>query len=162
MGSSFDVFVSYGRHDADWVRLLAGNLHRAGFEVFFDEWEIGASDVLVHRLDAGIRAAANGVLVVSRESLTRPWVMEEYAAMLTRAVAGRQRLVPVLLGEAELPPFIASRVWVDFRGAAGPVYEQRFEELARALRGERAPRPPRDGRVVLPPDSSFPGTPPSS
>jgi hypothetical protein len=60
--------------------------------------------VLAHRLDAGIRGSASGVLVVSPHALSRPWVAEEYAVMLTRAVAGRQRLVPVLLADAELPP----------------------------------------------------------
>ena len=35
----WDVFVSYGHEDAAWVRVLAGNLHRAGFDVFLDEWE---------------------------------------------------------------------------------------------------------------------------
>jgi TIR domain len=157
MGSLFDVFISYSHEDAVWVSALAGNLHRNRFEVFFDEWEIGPGDVLTHRLEAGIRTATNGVLVVSEASMARPWVQEEYAAMLTRAVDGQQRLVPVLLGEAELPPFLASRVWVDFREGAGPMYEQRFEELVRALRGERPGRPPRDGQVIPPPDPGASG-----
>jgi TIR domain len=148
---SFDVFVSYGHEDADWVRVLAENLHRAGFQVFFDEWEIGAGDVLAHRLEAGLRGATNGILVVSPASILRPWVMEEYAAMVTRAVTGEQRLIPVLLGEVELPPFAASRVWVDFRDADGPTYDGRFAELVRALRGERGRPPARDGRIVQPP-----------
>jgi hypothetical protein len=47
--------------------------------------------------------------MASASALERPWVREEYAAMLTRAVAGKQRLIPVLIGEVELPPFPASR-----------------------------------------------------
>jgi TIR domain len=158
--ASFDVFISYGHADADWVRVLAENLHRVGFEVFFDEWEIQAGDVLVHRLEAGVRGAANGILVVSPASVSRPWVMEEYAAMLTRTVAGQQRLIPVLLGKVELPPFVASRIWVDFRDADSPTYEERLNELVRALRGERGQRPARDGRMVLPPTSTGGGTSP--
>jgi hypothetical protein len=50
----------------------------------------------------------------------------------------------------ELPPFAATRVWVDFRGAEGPEYQRRFGELVAALRGERPPRPEPDGRLVLP------------
>ena len=49
-----DVFISYGRADADWVRTLAGNLYQSGLEVFFDEWDIAPGDVLVHKLDTGI------------------------------------------------------------------------------------------------------------
>jgi tetratricopeptide (TPR) repeat protein len=151
----FDVFISYGHQDQAWVRTLAENLYRAGLEVFYDEWEIGPGDVLVHRLDQGIRTSRTGILVVSPASLSRPWVAEEYAAMLTRTVAGQQRLIPVLLGEAELPPFLAARVWVDFRHADGPEYGRRVSQLVAALRGERLPRPSRDGLRAPPPRSSF-------
>jgi hypothetical protein len=92
-----DVFISYGHADVDWVRTLAANLHNAEVRVFFDEWDIAPGDVLVHKLDAGIRNSRNGVLIVSPASLSRRWVQEEYAAMMTRAVAGKQRLIPVLL-----------------------------------------------------------------
>src|SRR5437660_3592161 len=151
----FDVFISYGHQDQAWVRTLAENLYRAGLEVFYDEWEIGPGDVLVHRLDEGIRTSRSGMLVVSPASLARPWVMEEYAAMLTWAVAGQQRLIPVLLGEGELPPFLASRVWVDFRHADGPEYDRRVSQLVTALRGERLPRPSRDELRAPPPESGF-------
>ena len=56
----------------------------------------------------------------------------------------------MLLGEVELPPFAASRVWVDFRGAAGPEYQRRFDELVAALTDELAVRREADGRLVLP------------
>ena len=128
----WDVFVSYGHGDAAWVRVLAGNLHRAGFEVFLDEWELVGGDRVTGRLEEGIRGAASGVLVVSPHALSRPWVREEYEALLRQAVEqpGR-RLIPVLYADAELPVFLANRLWVDFRGAAatGPVYQGRLEEL---------------------------------
>jgi hypothetical protein len=106
---------------------------------------VGPGDVVVHRLDAGILASRNGILVVSPVSLSRPWVQEEYAAMLVRTVAGRQRLIPVLLQDAEMPPFLASRAWVDLRNADGPDYLARVGELVRALKGGRAGPPPRTG-----------------
>jgi TIR domain/CHAT domain/AAA ATPase domain len=154
MASTLDVFISYGHEDAAWVRLLAENLHRAGFEVFFDEWDILAGDVRAQRLEEGIVAAAAGVVVLSPTSVRRPWVNEEYFALLTRTVAGRQRLIPVLLGDVDLPPFLAGRVAIDFRDADGPEYERRFVELTRALHGERGPRLQRD-RLVVSPGSAF-------
>jgi TIR domain len=150
---TFDVFISYGHQDADWVRTLAGNLHRQGLAVFFDEWDVGPGDVLVHQLEDGLLRASHGILVFSPAALASKWVAEEYAAMVTRAVAGQQRLIPVLLGEAELPPFAAARVWVDFRGADGPEYDRRVRELAAALRGERPARPAHDGTVEARPGS---------
>ena len=154
MGESFDAFISYSHEDDAWVLTLAENLHRAGIEVFLDEWEIGAGDVLVHQLERGLRESKNGVLVVSPSSVARPWVQEEYAAMVTRAVAGSQRLIPVLLGDVVLPPFAASRVWIDFRRVDGAEYERRVRQLVAALRGERRQRPPRDGSLVPQPGSA--------
>src|SRR5438270_335997 len=151
----FDVFISYGHQDQAWVRTLAENLYRADLEVFYDEWEIGPGDVLVHGLDEGIRTSRTGILVVSPASLARPWAAEEYAAMVTRAVPGQQRLIPVLLSEAELPPFLAARVWVDFRHADGLEYDRRVSQLVAALRGERLSRPGRDELRAPPPGSGF-------
>jgi tetratricopeptide (TPR) repeat protein len=151
---AWDVFVSYGHEDAAWVRVLAGNLHQAGFDVFFDEWELVGGDRVAGRLEEGIRGSASGILVVSPHALSRPWVQEEYAALLHQAVhePGR-RLIPVLYADAELPPFLATRLWVDFRGAGttGPQYEARLGELVRSLQGRpAADRPARDSTVRWP------------
>ena len=59
----------------------------------------------------------------------------------------------MLYADAELPVFLANRLWVDFRGAAttGPEYEARLGELVRALQGRpAADRPARDGAVLWP------------
>src|SRR6185437_8653509 len=82
----WDVFVSYGHEDAGWVRVLAGNLHRAGFDVFLDEWELVGGDRFAGRLEEAIRGSVNGVLVVSPHALSRPWLREEYEALLRQAV----------------------------------------------------------------------------
>jgi hypothetical protein len=148
----WDVFVSYGHGDAGWVRVLAANLHRAGFDVFLDEWELVGGDRVTGRLEEGIRGSANGVLVVSPHSLSRPWVREEYEALLRQAVQEpeRRRLIPVLYADAELPVFLANRLWVDFRGAAatGPVYQARLDELVRYLQGRPAADRPERGSAT--------------
>jgi TIR domain-containing protein len=142
---TFDVFISYGHDDATWVHALAGDLHRAGLDVFLDEWEIAPGDVVVHKLERGLLNSRNGVLVVSPASMTRPWVQQEYAVMVGRAVDNKQRLIPVLFGDdVEVPPFAATRLWVDFRNVDGPEYERRVQRLVAALRGVRPQRPPRD------------------
>src|SRR3954453_20657761 len=92
----WDVFVSYGHDDAAWVRVLAGNLHRAGFDVFLDEWELVGGDRFAGWLEEGIRGSASGVLVVSPHALSRPWVREEYEALLRHAVEQGRQLIPVL------------------------------------------------------------------
>jgi hypothetical protein len=149
----YDAFVSYAHRDADWVQVLADNLHRAGLDVFLDRWEITTGDRLAEQLQRGLAQSRAVVLVVSSVSVTRPWWQEEFAAAVTAAVGGTQRLVPVLLDDVALPPFLASRVRVDFRHTDSPAaYEAAFADLLRAVRAQpQADRPERDGRIVVPP-----------
>jgi hypothetical protein len=145
----WDVFVSYGHQDADWVGVLAANLHRDGFDVFLDQWELVGGDRVTGRLEEGVRNSTSGVLVVSPHSLSRPWVREEYEALLRQAVEiPERRLIPVLYLDAELPPFLASRQWVDFRTATtGPAYDAAVELLERALQGRAAVDRPERGKA---------------
>ena len=143
----YDAFVSYGHGDAAWVHVLAGNLERLGVRVFLDVWELVAGDLIAVRLQDGLAKAGAVVFVVSPESVGRGWVDEEFGAAVAGAAAGRQRLIPVLLGEVALPPLVAARVYVDFRQVDDPaVYEARVRELAAAVRGEPGRVPPGAGR----------------
>ena len=104
-GAGWDVFISYGHADADWVGTLAANLHRVGFNVFYDVWELVGGDPVTGRLEEGLKAATHGILVVSPFSLSRGWVQEEYQVLLRQAVENpARRLIPVLYRDAELPP----------------------------------------------------------
>jgi TIR domain/GUN4-like len=135
-----DVFISYGHEDADWVRALAQRLAEAGIRVFFDEWDLDLAMVAVHELDDAIRRSTNAIQVLSPRSVARPWVREEYAALLNRSVRHGLRFIPVIYGEVDIPPFAANRVALDFRNASAAAYEAKVAELVRALRGEPRPR----------------------
>lgn len=153
---SFAGFISYGRPDQPWVRTLAENLERAGLRMWFDEWEVQFGQNIVHRMDAGIRDSRLGIVVVSPHSMAGGWVGEEYAAMLNRTVKGDFRLIPVLLADAEMPPMLATRSWVDFRQTADPAsYKAAVRQLIAALRGERPLRPAVDGTIRPPAGQAF-------
>ncbi|MDQ3273593.1 MAG: toll/interleukin-1 receptor domain-containing protein [Actinomycetota bacterium] len=149
MVQRWDAFVSYAHEDEAWVGVLAENLHRPGRDVFFDRWEIVGGSRLSERLQQGLESSAAVVLVVSRAAVSKPWWREEFAAAMAGAVAGVQRLIPVLLDDVALPPFVAGRVWVDFRQLDSPAaYEDRFAELLRAVAGRPAgDRPQRTGAL---------------
>lgn len=146
----WDVFVSYAHEDQPWVRVLAENLHQLGLEVFYDEWEVDYGDAVTRRLDEGLRRSRNGVLVISPTAVSRPWVLEEYAALLAGAVQRGQRLIPVLYRDAEMPPMLSNRRWVDLRSKTGDDYLEAVRQLAAALRGERPQRPARGQGLRVP------------
>jgi tetratricopeptide (TPR) repeat protein len=150
--AEFDVFLSHGHEDAEWVGALADNLTRLGLNVYLDAYELVSGELLAVRLQDALARARTVVLVVSPRSSGRKWVEEEFAAALAGVVAGRQRLIPLLLGEVALPAFVASRLWVDFRAVATPVeYETALNQLVAAVREQPSrPRPAVGEPLVMP------------
>ncbi|MEM7157085.1 MAG: TIR domain-containing protein [Myxococcota bacterium] len=142
---AWDAFVSYANTDFEPVRCLAEALHKRQLEIFLDEWEILLGEEEGRKKDDGIRGSAHGILALSPQTMTHPWVEAEYAALLEKAVSDRRRLIPVLVGEgdAQLPPFLRARRYVDLRGKSGAAYEREVESIALALRGIRRGPPPR-------------------
>ncbi|MGW1966625.1 TIR domain-containing protein, partial [Streptomyces sp. NPDC001935] len=154
----FDVFVSYAHEDKPWARKLAENLHRLGLDVWLDQWEIAGGELVASRLQDGLAKAGTVVAVVSRHWMDSGWCGEEFAATVTAAVERGQRLIPVLLGEVALPPFLASRLYVDFRHVASPQqYEDLVGQVRRAVGGlSSGQRPERGGPLVVPPTAYWP------
>ncbi len=142
-----DVFISYAHEDADWVRALAERLERGGVRVYFDEWDLMPGTVAVHELDEAIRRSGSAIQVLSPVALAKPWVREEYAALLQQSVERGLRFIPIIYGEVEIPPFAANRVSLDFRKASGRAYDDRVADLVGAIRGDPRPRGAAHGRA---------------
>jgi tetratricopeptide (TPR) repeat protein len=147
------VFFSYAFRDGEWPVALAGNLERLGLRVWFDRWELAAGQRVATRLQEGLAQAEALVAVVTPLWIASEWCNEEFAAAMTASTAGRQRVIPVLWGDvATVPPFIASRLFVDFRTVAAPdQYEAKVRQLVRAVRGLADSERPAATGVVVPP-----------
>jgi len=150
----YDVFVSYAHVDASWVMDLAGNLERLGLRVWLDQWELVPGQLVATRLQEGLSRAATVVAVVSRRWVESGWCGEEFAAAVAGAATKGRPLIPVLLGEVELPEFIASRYYFDFRHVvARDEYEALLRQLRLAVRGTPAARRPAVGEPLVMPGS---------
>ncbi|MCX4663534.1 toll/interleukin-1 receptor domain-containing protein [Streptomyces uncialis] len=139
-GPRYDVFVSYGREDADWVGAFAARLRETGLNVAYDEVVSRPGEIRVHTVEAAIREAAHGLLVFSAASMSSGWVRQEYAALMQSSIESGRLFIPVVVGDVELPEFAATRYFADFRGlddrsGRDGVYERRVDEIARALHG---------------------------
>ncbi|MCX5557409.1 tetratricopeptide repeat protein [Streptomyces sp. NBC_00038] len=148
----FDAFVSYAHEDEPWAKALAENLERLGLHVWLDQWELVGGQPVASRLQDGLARSRTVVTVVSRHWTESGWCGEEFASAVANSVAGQQRVIPVLWGEVEVPPFIASRLYFDFRQVASPSqYESLVRQLDRAVRGlPTAERPAPGGALVVP------------
>jgi WD40 repeat protein/energy-coupling factor transporter ATP-binding protein EcfA2 len=120
--AAFDVFLSYNSRDRPIVQRIAQDLAREGVRPFLDVWSLTAGEHWQPELIKGIDTSKACAVFVGAGDLGQ-WELEEVAVALTRAATERGfRVFAVLLpgvdepfNPNDLPSFLRSRMWVDFR-----------------------------------------------
>lgn len=89
------AFLSYGREDRELARRIAEGLQGNGIETWWAEWEIGSGDSIRRKIDEGLGTCTHFVVLLTPDSITRPWVNEEIDAGYMRKVASKCRFIPL-------------------------------------------------------------------
>jgi len=111
-----DIFISHASADKDFARKLSADLKRAGHEPWLDEWDVRIGESIVSGIERGIDRAEHLILVLSPRSVKSSWVAEEWRSAYWQQVeSGRVKILPVLIEECEIPTFLRSRRYADFR-----------------------------------------------
>jgi glycogen synthase len=146
----FDVFLSHASVDEAWVKDLKAKLVSNGLSVWLDYDEVIPGDSLASTIEMGLAASGTVALVVSPESLKSGWVRKEYDAAVSLQLSSKAkaiRIIPVLLRSPELPPFLASLLWVDFRDDSQ--FDVKLRLLVKGIRGRSAEGPGSVARVCF-------------
>lgn len=111
----FDAFMSYSTSDAVAAVKLKLALEERGVRVWMDRDEIRPGNHFVADLEAALEMCKSYLLLVSPSAVKSRWVAEEYqrAVSLAKRKDRPLQLIPVILGKAELPGFLATRNWVE-------------------------------------------------
>ena len=134
----FDVFLSHNSKDKPRVRRLAERLKQAGLRVWFDEWCVGAGDIIALKVDEGLERSRVLLLCISPNALASGWVALERSTAVHRDPANTERrFIPLLLADCELPDTLRRYKYVDFRDEA----EAAFAELLAVCRPEAGEAP---------------------
>lgn len=164
----YAAFLSYSRHDVEWVKVLQQNLEASlkaldhePWKIFRDETDIGPARSWITCLQQGLDRAPRVVLVATPESVASPRVGDEWEALVARCPDWRQgRIVIVRAIDCPLPPFLKPVQWIDFTQHNDEKYNQGLQELLGALLGHmdrrNLPSPPRGIEVPGPPRRSIP------
>jgi len=138
-GAHMKVFLSYSAKDKDFARRLAGDLDRAGIEVWRDEGELRVGESLA-AIELAIRSSDCLVVIVSRAASESAWVRRELGLADRLGV----RVLPALLEEVRswAPASAPDLAHADFRRKQD--FRRSTQRLIAAIEGIN------DGRRFLP------------
>lgn len=99
------AFISHATEDKEsFVIPFATRLREKGIDAWVDQWEIRAGESLVDRIfEDGIKDASVFIVVLSEVSVAKPWVRDELDAGVLKRIAGKAKLIPILLDEVDVP-----------------------------------------------------------
>ena len=120
------IFISYSRKDIDFARKLAGDLEKAGYDVWWDLTDLRGGDDWVRVIPAAIESSAYFIVVLSPNSAASDWVAKEY----TQALNLRKKIIPIQLEPGPVPFALNTINFVNFTNGE---YADSFKELLSAL-----------------------------
>ncbi|HVB25015.1 MAG TPA: toll/interleukin-1 receptor domain-containing protein [Ktedonobacteraceae bacterium] len=108
------VFISHASEDKDrFVRAFATQLRENGIEAWVDEWEIYPGDSLVQKIyDAGIGSAEAVIIILSNNSIHKPWVKDELDVSVIRRIEEGMRIIPIVLDDCTIPTALRATLHV--------------------------------------------------
>lgn len=146
------VFVSHASADKDrFVLTFAERLRASGIDAWLDRWEMLPGDSLVDKLfEEGLRNAAAVIVVLSANSVEKPWVREELNAAFVKRVTSGTKLIPVVLDNCPVPEALKSTLWEPISDLNS--YDESFARIVAAVTGvkEKPPLGSLPGYVTSP------------
>ena len=120
------IFISYSRKDSDFVRKLAGDLEKAGYDVWWDLTDLRGGDDWVRVIPEAIHASQFVLVVLTPNSIESEWVEKEY----TQALSLRKKIIPILLVPSKVPFALNTINFINF--ATGE-YADNYRKLLEAM-----------------------------
>jgi hypothetical protein len=102
------AFLCHASEDKPAARDLANALIKCGAEVWLDEWEIRVGDSIVQKIDGALGTVSHLIILLSNNSVDKPWVRKELSSALMRQLSQNAiKVLPVRLDDCTIPPILA-------------------------------------------------------
>ncbi len=100
--AEYDVFVSYSKKDAPFVRSLVDALEERGVKAWYDREEIRAGDRFMRDIEGALEQSRFFLLVISPDYLSSQWTSFELGVALGAAATREARVISVVVRPTDL------------------------------------------------------------
>lgn len=135
------VFISYAHKDRDRFALeFASKLRAHGIDAWIDAWELLPGDSLVDKVyEEGLKNSRAMIIILSMNSIHRPWVREELNYAFIKRLSGKLRIVPVVIDDCEVPEVLKSTLWEKIEDITD--YDKEFQRIIDLIYSRRKAPP---------------------
>lgn len=137
------VFISHATEDKErFVMDFAKRLRQQhGVDAWMDKWEMLPGDSLVDKIfEEGLKDASTVVVVLSRNSVDKPWVREELNAAVVKRLNTGSKLIPVVIDDCAVPEVLKSTLWERIDDLNS--YQSSMDRIVAAIYGVNDKPPP--------------------
>ena len=141
------AFGSHSSQDRAFVERFAADLRAKGIDAWYSGWEIKPGDSIRGKIEEGLGECDYFIIVLSKISIERPWVLSELDTATVRKINGKvKKIIPIKIDEcADVPAILGSLCWEDFSDQS---YDTALERIIDSI-FERDVRPPLGARNVI-------------
>jgi hypothetical protein len=127
------VFISHASQDKDrFVTIFATKLRENGVDAWLDQWEMLPGDSLVDKIfEEGLKEANAVIIVLSENSISKPWVSEELNASIVARISKGTKIIPVVIDNCEVPVALKSTLWESIDDVSN--YEEQLKRILAAV-----------------------------
>jgi len=92
----YDAFISHASEDKEeFVRPLAEALGKAGYKIWYDEFELKVGDSLRRSIDRGLADSRYGIVVLSSAFFAKNWPQYELDGLVAKEMEGEKVVLPI-------------------------------------------------------------------
>lgn len=131
------VFVSHASEDKDrFVLNFATQLRSHGVDAWLDKWEMFPGDSLVDKIfEEGLKEADAIIIVLSHNSVEKPWVIEELNAGMMKRISKGTKIIPIVLDDCVIPEALKSTLWEKIENLED--YSSNLDRIIAAIYGQK-------------------------
>lgn len=111
-----DIFISHSSRDKQAATQLATTLNFCSVDVWLDDWELEVGQSLTDAIAKAMDESRYIAILITENYNKTVWTKTEYKKALAREQKeGRVVMLPLIVGEAEIPDFLEDKVYIDLR-----------------------------------------------
>jgi hypothetical protein len=111
-----DLFISHSSRDKTAALHLAATLNFCAVDVWLDDWELEVGQSLTDEISKAMDESRFIAILITENYNKTVWTKTEYKKALAREQQEQRTvMLPLIVGEAEIPDFLEDKIYIDLR-----------------------------------------------